>query len=333
MAGTYSPPGQNYSISMRTGGRTGNADMVTAASYAARQQAQSATPVYTGAGVGAGAGGSNFSAGFEGADPFGSQRAGYQAMLKTGMTSGDPYGGWGDKMQSLMNGQFDATDPSYKWRYEQGLQATQRAGAAKGLGASGNEMLALQEAGQGMASQEYGNQFNRLYSLMGQSAGQFNATMDRLANLSGAQFSPAAPFQLGMQKYSTDVGAATNLATAQIAAQTAQSRLSAGTSTHSWVDPYTGQAAERGAAAALQGYVPEWQRSSSSMPMQSSFSAPTQTPAPIPPPSLATNYAQQRSAYAPPIQSYYTASPFVNQQSAMPDFSNVQTGFSSTGGY
>lgn len=206
--------------------------------------------------------------GFEGADPFASQRAGYQEQLKTGMTSGDPYGGWGTKMQELMNGQFDATDPSYKWRYEQGLQATQRAGAAKGLGASGNEMLALQEAGQGMASQEYGNQFNRLFSLMGQSARQFNATMDRLANLSGAQFSPAAPYQLGVQKYGIDVGAQTSLQTARIgaSASTANAAMAAQTSRanaagqlalgYAQLNSQNARlaAADQGAAAAIQNY-------------------------------------------------------------------------------
>jgi len=267
------------------------------------------------------------------ADPFASQRAGYQAQLKEGMTSGDPYGGWGEKMNALMTGDFSATDPSYKWRYEQGLQATQRAGAARGLGASGNEMLALQEVGQGMASQEYSNQFNRLFSLMGQSANQFNATMDRLANLSGAQFSPAASAQLAMQKYGIDVGAATSRYTAGLRAQTAlQTGRSSGATGHSWVDPYAGQAAERGAEAALRGYVPGWQQQQGGgIPYTNS-----------PTPSYSGSLPQMASYRGG--QASYSASPFIDfsnvqsgtSSSSMPDFGNVESGFSTTasiGGY
>lgn len=226
---------------------------------------------------------------FAGADPFAKERAGYQDQLRTGMTSGDPYGGWGEKMQALMSGEFSPTDPSYEWRMKQGLQAAERAGAAKGLVGSGNILTALTEYGQGMASQEYGNQFNRLYQLMGQSAGQFNATMDRLANLSGAQFNPAAPYQLGVQKYGIDVGAQTSLATASMGAQASMSNAAtaarasmsnAQTSANLGYSQLAFQrqqaeAANQGAAAALQGFTPSWQQASS--PLAAMYNAPNTT--------------------------------------------------------
>lgn len=60
------------------------------------------------------------------------------------------------------------SDPSYQFRLEQGNQAINRSAAAKGMLGSGNVLAELAKYGQGMASQEYGNQFNRLSDLMRQ---------------------------------------------------------------------------------------------------------------------------------------------------------------------
>jgi len=57
---------------------------------------------------------------------------------------------------------FDITQsPSYKWRFDQGMEAVNRNMAAKGLLKSGNRLAELTKYGQGMASQEYDNEFNR----------------------------------------------------------------------------------------------------------------------------------------------------------------------------
>lgn len=88
------------------------------------------------------------------ADPFHDQRAQYQPQL-----------------QEMIQGKFDPTDPSYKFRFEQGQQATERAAAAAGMGVSGNALTALTQYGQGMASTEYQNQFNRLSQLSGANFG------------------------------------------------------------------------------------------------------------------------------------------------------------------
>jgi len=56
--------------------------------------------------------------------------------------------------------QLGGTD-AYKWRYEQGLQATDRAQAANRGLTSGNRLTALQDYGQGAASQEYENEWTR----------------------------------------------------------------------------------------------------------------------------------------------------------------------------
>jgi hypothetical protein len=56
--------------------------------------------------------------------------------------------------------QFQA-DPGYGFRFAQGQKALERSAAARGGLLSGNTGGALQQYGQGMASQEYQNAFNR----------------------------------------------------------------------------------------------------------------------------------------------------------------------------
>lgn len=54
-----------------------------------------------------------------------------------------------------------AADPGYQFRLEQGLGAIQNSAAAKGILNSGGTLKDLQNYGQNLASQEYGNVFNR----------------------------------------------------------------------------------------------------------------------------------------------------------------------------
>lgn len=107
----------------------------------------------------------------------------------------DPSNGYADKLKTLMNGQFSTSDPSYQWRYDQGQQAVERSAAARGLLQSGNAAIELQQYGQGMASQEYGAQFNRTLSAMGASEGAFQNSYNRLAELSGMNSSLQANSQ------------------------------------------------------------------------------------------------------------------------------------------
>ena len=52
-------------------------------------------------------------------------------------------------------------DPGYQFRMQQGTNAVQNSAAARGSGLSGPTMRALQRYGQGFASNEYGNAWNR----------------------------------------------------------------------------------------------------------------------------------------------------------------------------
>lgn len=66
------------------------------------------------------------------------------------------------------------TDPGYQFRLQQGVNAIDRSGAARGVRLSGAQTKALSDYGQATGSQEYGNYFNRLAAASGQ--GQTAAT-------------------------------------------------------------------------------------------------------------------------------------------------------------
>lgn len=108
----------------------------------------------------------------------------YMPQLDAQMAK-DPSNGYADQLKTLMTGQFSPNDPSYAWRFQQGQQAVERSAAAKGLLQSGNAAIELQQYGQGMASQEYGAQFNRTLSALGASESAFQSSYNRLAELSG----------------------------------------------------------------------------------------------------------------------------------------------------
>jgi hypothetical protein len=121
------------------------------------------------------------------ADPWASQRGQYQGKLNSfmaenpnqsnqyldqlsgviGKTANKQPGQYQNALSGLMTGGQSAiaNDPSYQWRLDQGMKATQRSNAAKGYLGSGNILTALTDYAQGAASQEYGNQFNRLNAL------------------------------------------------------------------------------------------------------------------------------------------------------------------------
>ena len=74
-------------------------------------------------------------------------------------------GGGGGGSGTLSNLANIEQSPAYKWRYDQGLEAVNRTAAAKGMLGSGNRLAELTKYGQGMASQEYDNEFDRQYRL------------------------------------------------------------------------------------------------------------------------------------------------------------------------
>ena len=87
-------------------------------------------------------------------------------------------------------------DPSYKFRFGEGMKALDRQAAARGGLISGGALKAAQRYGQDFASQEFGNAYNRLAGLagigqtatntLGNAAGTFGANVGNLMTSGGA---------------------------------------------------------------------------------------------------------------------------------------------------
>ena len=78
------------------------------------------------------------------------------------------------------------TDPGYQFRMDEGTKALDRSAAAKGTLLSGAQTKATQAFGQGLASEEYGNYFNRLMGLAGLGANSTAQANGSSAGLVGA---------------------------------------------------------------------------------------------------------------------------------------------------
>lgn len=94
------------------------------------------------------------------ADPFYTQRMGYQAQLQALMG----YNGQ-DSTAALVN------SPGYKFNMQQGLAAVQGSAASQGMLNSGNVLTALQTQGAGIASNQYWNTVNALSQMAGANIG------------------------------------------------------------------------------------------------------------------------------------------------------------------
>jgi hypothetical protein len=135
-----------------------------------------------------------------GTDPFESY------LQKTGLQGGlDAY----LKQKGVSNYGF-LNSPQYQFLQKQGQQALDRSAAARGMGYSGAQMKAAQQFGQGLASQQYDNEYNRAakeyFNKYDQAANQFGNYYNRLAALAqGGQQAATTTSQLGGQ-YGQNVG-------------------------------------------------------------------------------------------------------------------------------
>jgi len=114
-------------------------------------------------------------------------------------------------------------DPGYAFRQAEGMRALERSAAARGNLLSGNTMKGIQRFGQDLASQEYGNAFNRfqieraarlnpLQSLMG--AGQSATNVMTGATGQAGQGIAGAQLGAGQARASGYVGSANALGSA-----------------------------------------------------------------------------------------------------------------------
>lgn len=77
------------------------------------------------------------------------------------------------------------TTPGYQFRMDEGMKALDRSAASRGLLRSGAQQKAITAFGQGIASEEYGNYMNNLFTAAGmgsQAASSGNATAGQLVS-------------------------------------------------------------------------------------------------------------------------------------------------------
>lgn len=96
------------------------------------------------------------------------------------------------------------TSPGYDFRMQEGVNAIDRSAAARGSLMSGQTLKALNEYGQGLASQEYGDYYNRLAGLADTGA---NASSNlATARLQTAGNTSANLAQIGQNKTNQLIG-------------------------------------------------------------------------------------------------------------------------------
>lgn len=123
-------------------------------------------------------------------DPWSFYRAGAADNLDQFSKESNPADLFRSKLEAMANGSFNRSDPSYKWRFQQGQQAVERSLGARGLLNSGNAGIELQQYGQNAASQEYQAQFERMLQGLSATDSEYNNKFSRLAAMAGINFNP-----------------------------------------------------------------------------------------------------------------------------------------------
>ncbi len=150
----------------------------------------------------------------------------YQPWVDSGTAAnslyGDALGLNGTEGNARATGAFQ-TGPGYQFALDQGTQAALRGASAAGMLSSGNTLAALQDRGNGLASQEYGGWLSRLagMSTQGQAAAGGQAQgYGSIANL----YQSSADDQLGLESGVTQgvMGANNQWATGMEANNTAR---------------------------------------------------------------------------------------------------------------
>ena len=142
-----------------------------------------------------------------------------QIMQLLGLGGDATAPGYGSMARSFGMSDFEA-DPGYAFRQSEGMKALERSAAARGQLLSGGTMKGIQRFGQDLASQEYGNAFNRfqieraarlnpLQSMMGSGQSATNTLTGAAGNL--GQGLAQSEMNAGAARASGYVGAANSL--------------------------------------------------------------------------------------------------------------------------
>lgn len=119
--------------------------------------------------------------------------------------------------RGLESGQFDPgsfkfnfeADPGYQFRLQEGQKAMDRSAAARGNLLSGGQAKALTQYNQGMASQEYGNAFNRAMQQHSVESARRGDQFNQLATMAGVGQTASQQMQAAGNVYGQQVGQGT----------------------------------------------------------------------------------------------------------------------------
>ena len=140
------------------------------------------------------------------------REAGYNALGRMQNMAGNVPGAFKFGMSDFQQ------DPGYQFRMDQGMKAIERSAAARGGLLSGNTGGALQNFGQGLASQEYQNAYNRALTGYNTGVASENQLYNRQAGLAGIGQTAANFIGTAGANNAANVG---NLMTSGAAAQAA----------------------------------------------------------------------------------------------------------------
>lgn len=114
------------------------------------------------------------------------------------------------------------TDPGYQFATQQGIQALDRSAAGSGMFGSGNAAMALNDYGQGMANQQYGNWLQRLGGLGAQGLTAATGQLGRQSTLGGYDY--GAGLAAGQANLSAGLAAGQNLMQGGMASAAAEAQ-------------------------------------------------------------------------------------------------------------
>lgn len=141
------------------------------------------------------------------------REAGGQAL--NALSAGTQPGGYFNKPYTgrygtEFTGKDFQTDPGYQFRLREGLKALDRSAAGKGMLLSGGQVQAAERYGSGLASQEYGNAFNRFQVEGTANYNRVNSDrtnrFNRLASIAGLGQTANAQTQQAGQAFGTQAG-------------------------------------------------------------------------------------------------------------------------------
>lgn len=118
----------------------------------------------------------------------------------------DTAGAYRTRLNSLMNNPDSiANTGAYKFAFNQGNEAVNRNLAAKGLLKSGNRLAELTKFGQGLASQQYGAEFDRMSNLVNTTRAGDISKYGADANLYGQELQGQNQLKALMMKSALDM--------------------------------------------------------------------------------------------------------------------------------